>query len=44
LDLLLERFDLSLDLLLGTLNVSVAVFGVSKTVVELLKIRFPFLN
>ena len=44
LDLLLERFDLSLDLLLGTLNVSVAVFGVSKTVVELLKVRFPLLN
>ena len=44
LDLLLERFDLRLDLLLGTLNVSIAVFGVSKTVVELLKVRFPFLN
>ena len=44
LDLLLERFDLSLDLLLGTLNVSITVFTVSKTVVELLKVRFPFLN
>ena len=44
LDLLLERFDLSLDLLLGTLNVSIAVFGVSKAVVELLKVRFPFLS
>ena len=44
LDLLLERFDLSLDLLLGTLNVSITVFTVSKTVVELLKVRFPFFN
>jgi len=44
LDLLLERFDLSLDLLLGTLNVSIAVFGVSKAVVELLKDRFSFMS
>lgn len=37
LDLLLERLDLGLDLLLSAGDVGVAVFLVGQTVVELLK-------
>lgn len=37
LDLLLERLDLGLDLLLGAGDVGVAVFLVGQTVVQLLK-------